>query len=331
MNSQPPPLPDPTWAFRGYHIKPHEFNTAMFHFYRGELTRANTWRVRIDTSLNWAVLLTGASLSLVLSSGLYSHVIIPFVNFALLGLLLLESRRYMVYEVWSHRVRLMETDYFGAMLTATHRPAELWAGEVVDSLTQPTFTISFWEAFGRRFRRNYQYLFLIMALVWLAKLVMHPTTVTGWDNFFARARVGLLSGEAVVAIGLLFYTALFLMGWLTHTLRATRGEILADLDLASPMGLFYAINERWQEWKSRAHHEEMAYVVTDKAHGPTLAKVLESELGANVTLLEGQGMYSHEAKCVLLVACLPEQREALEAMVDTHDPNAFVVLHHGII
>src|SRR4030095_12466686 len=31
-----------------------EFNTAMVHFYRGEVQRSNTWRNRLDTTTNWA-------------------------------------------------------------------------------------------------------------------------------------------------------------------------------------------------------------------------------------------------------------------------------------
>ena len=37
-----------------------EFNTAMVHFYRGEIQRANVWRNRLDTTTNWAVLTAGA-------------------------------------------------------------------------------------------------------------------------------------------------------------------------------------------------------------------------------------------------------------------------------
>src|ERR1041385_2662341 len=47
---------------------PSEFNTAMAHFYRGEITRANTWRNRLDTTTNWAVLATGATPSFAFSS-----------------------------------------------------------------------------------------------------------------------------------------------------------------------------------------------------------------------------------------------------------------------
>jgi uncharacterized membrane protein len=43
-------------------MAPAEFNTALIHFYRGEVQRSNTWRNRLDTTTNWAVLTAGAKL-----------------------------------------------------------------------------------------------------------------------------------------------------------------------------------------------------------------------------------------------------------------------------
>jgi uncharacterized membrane protein len=54
-----------TWAFRGYRLDPSHFTTAMVHFYRGEVARANTWRTRLDATTNWAVLTVGAALTFV--------------------------------------------------------------------------------------------------------------------------------------------------------------------------------------------------------------------------------------------------------------------------
>src|SRR5438067_2585402 len=39
-----------------------EITTAMAHFYRGEIQRSNTWRNRLDTTTNWAVLTAGGAL-----------------------------------------------------------------------------------------------------------------------------------------------------------------------------------------------------------------------------------------------------------------------------
>ncbi|MCV5824980.1 DUF2270 domain-containing protein, partial [Escherichia coli] len=49
-------------------LQPAEFNTAMVHFYRGEIQRSNVWRNRLDATTNWAVITAGATLSFVFSS-----------------------------------------------------------------------------------------------------------------------------------------------------------------------------------------------------------------------------------------------------------------------
>src|ERR1041385_8050769 len=64
-----------------------EFNTAMIHFYRGEVQRSNTWRNRLDTTTNWAVITAGATLSFVFSSPNNPHFVIP-INSILVAIFL---------------------------------------------------------------------------------------------------------------------------------------------------------------------------------------------------------------------------------------------------
>jgi hypothetical protein len=57
-----------TVTLLGRKMSSAEFNTAMVHFYRGEVQRSNTWRNRLDTTTNWAVITAGATLSFAFSS-----------------------------------------------------------------------------------------------------------------------------------------------------------------------------------------------------------------------------------------------------------------------
>ncbi len=41
-----------------------EFVTAMVHLYRGELAEATAWRGRIDTTSNWAIVMSATTLVL---------------------------------------------------------------------------------------------------------------------------------------------------------------------------------------------------------------------------------------------------------------------------
>ena len=103
-------------------ITPAEFNAAMVHFYRGEVSRANTWRNRLDTTTNWAVLTTGATLSFAFSSPTNPHFVILINTVLVTFFLFMEARRYRYYEIWSSRVRILETGFITQMLCRTRRP-----------------------------------------------------------------------------------------------------------------------------------------------------------------------------------------------------------------
>lgn len=218
--------PELVWRFRGYGLRPGEFNTAMVHYYRAEVTRSNVWRTRLDNTTNWAVLTTGAALSFAFTSPDHHHILIP-INTLLVALFaFIEARRYRYYELWSYRIHLIENDFFAAMLVPPFAPSEGWAERLAQSLRQPSFTISFWEAFGRRFRRNYQYMFGVLALSWVLKIFLHPTPLTNLEEFVRRASLGAIPGELILLTGGLVNGLFFAMGWLTVNLKEASGEVL---------------------------------------------------------------------------------------------------------
>jgi uncharacterized membrane protein len=92
-------------------MAPAEFNTAMIHFYRGEVQRSNTWRARLDTTTYWAVLTAAGTLSFAFSSPSNPHFVIPLNSILITIFLLMEARRYRYYEIWSSRVRRIESGY----------------------------------------------------------------------------------------------------------------------------------------------------------------------------------------------------------------------------
>jgi uncharacterized membrane protein len=88
-----------------------EFNTAMIHFYRGEVQRSNTWRNRLDTTTNWAVI-TAARRSRSSSARQQPALRDPDQLDPRRDLSADGSARYRYYEIWSSRVRIIETGYF---------------------------------------------------------------------------------------------------------------------------------------------------------------------------------------------------------------------------
>src|SRR4029077_6481629 len=192
-------------------LSPAEFNTAMAHFYRGEIQRSNTWRNRLDTTTNWAVLSAGAMLSFAFSSPNTPHFVIPVDSILVAVFLVMEARRYRYYEIWSSRVRVMETGYLARMLAPESVPEDKErASHLASDLLTPHFTISVWEAIGRRLRRNYIWLFALLALSWNLKVYLHPQAALNLDEFVSRATVGLVPGSIVIMAGIAFNFTLFI-------------------------------------------------------------------------------------------------------------------------
>jgi uncharacterized membrane protein len=208
-------------------LSPSEFNTAMVHFYRGEIQRSNVWRNRLDATTNWAVITTGATLSFVFSSPDNPPFVIPINSILVAIFMFMEARRYRYYEVWANRVRVLETGYFGPMLShRTIAPDQEWADHLSSDLLAPHFTISEWEAVGRRLRSNYIWIFILLALSWSLKVYIHPYPAPTWGVFVQRAEVGLAPGELVIAVGVIFNAMMLLIAIGTLRLRDASSEVL---------------------------------------------------------------------------------------------------------
>lgn len=199
----------------------------MIHFYRGEVQRSNTWRNRLDTTTNWAVITAGATLSFVFSSHDNPHFVIPINSILVAIFLLMEARRYRYYEIWSSRVRVLETGYFAHLLLPESRPTdESWAEHLAADLITPHFTITEWEAVGRRLRRNYLWIFALLALSWNLKVYLHPNPAVNFDVFIDRAAVGGVPGWIVFVGGVVFNAAIVGLAIGTLRLREATGEVL---------------------------------------------------------------------------------------------------------
>jgi len=206
------------------------------HFYRGEIQRSNVWRGRLDATTNWAVITAGATLSFVFSSPDNPHFAIPINSILVSIFLFMEARRYRYYEVWANRVRVLETGYFAPMLShQTMPPDKEWAEHISADLITPHFTISEWEAVGRRLRSNYLWIFILLALSWTLKIYIHPFPIPNispdekakfWEVVFLRAQIGLAPGWLVILMGFIFNALLFFVAFGTLKLKDASSEVL---------------------------------------------------------------------------------------------------------
>jgi uncharacterized membrane protein len=226
-----------------------EFNTALVHLYRGEISRANTWRARLDGTTNWAVLTTGATLSFAFSSAQNTHVMILLNSLLICYFLFIEARRYRYYDLWRTRVRLMETDFFSDLLIPNPAaPGDThWRELLANDLLYPNFTMSIWEAMGRRLRRNYSWIFGVLVLSWIVKVWIHPFEADSFATILTRARIGPLPGPVVLLIGVLFNGLLFLLAITTSTRLSrlgARDEVQSRTETRETMG---AAERKWWE------------------------------------------------------------------------------------
>ncbi len=297
----------------------------MVHFFRAESYRADIWRRRLDTTTNWAVITTGATLSLA-----WDPRVIILSTLLITLFLFIEARRYRYYELWSYRVRLMETDFFAAMLVPPFRPAPDWAESLADNLLRPKFPISMLEAFGRRFRRNYIWIYTILWLAWLFNVWLHPTPVTTWNDFMTRATIGTIPAWIVLLVGIVFNGTLFITGLLTRRLRQAAGEVLPpaeDFPLPGPVDGAAESKQPldWRVWFRPSRHRDqvLAHIITDCPRD--VADGILREMGRGVTSLSGTGMYTDQAHTVLMCALTTTEVARLKAIVGKLDPQAFVI------
>lgn len=320
---------EPVWTFRGYQLGPSEFTTSMAHFFRAEISRANIWRQRLDTTTNWAVVITAAIITFSLSAPSESHFAILLSMVLITLFLVIEARRYRYYELWSSRVRLMETDFFAAMLVPPFHPSPDWAESLAENLLQPHFPISTWEAIGRRLRRNYIWIFTFLYLAWIVSLWLKPEPTQSLEIIIERASVGNISGLIVLGFASLYLLIMVVIAIVTITLQEASGEVLPSLALPSiehkkkaPEGI---PTQRKSWFRPQSQRRQLvALIITDK--GEPIADQVLREMNRGVTSLAGKGMYTGQEHQVLLCAITITEVNQLKIIVGAQDSHAFVVV-----
>lgn len=329
-NSQAPQ--EPVWTYRGYQLKASEFTTAMVHLFRAEVSRANVWRMRLDTTTNWAVVTTGASISLAFTESSISHIVVLINLLLVTAFLLIEARRYRYYELWSSRVRLMETDFFAAMLVPPFHPSPDWAEALAENLLLPHFPISAWEALGRRLRRNYLWIYFVVGFAWMTKLWLFPSLATSVNEFVARAGIGPISGRLVVLSSLFLFAVVVIFALATIGLQHSTGEVLPRFESMSA-DFITSVTEAgkrgfhlraWFRQESAKRKQLLTFIITDQPVKVS-ARIMK-DMSRGATVIAGKGAYTGRKHSVMMVALTVTEVSQLKALLSNEDPNAFVIV-----
>ncbi|WP_126661358.1 DUF2270 domain-containing protein [Haloterrigena salifodinae] len=190
------------------------------HFYRGEVSQANSAQDRIDRTTDWAITLLAAVLSIVFSSRNMPAFLLLIGIFVLSIFLFFEVRRYQFYDHWRARVRFVQENVFANALEPTGVEHPAWREELSDDLRNPTFKVSTREALSRRIRRVYGLLFAVAGVGWAFKI----TLFTPEQQWVEAAELPGIPGSAVAALLAVFFACVIAIA-LWPGGRQAKGEI----------------------------------------------------------------------------------------------------------
>lgn len=178
-----------------------EYISALVHLYRGELHRANAWRLRLDNTTNWAVLTSAGLLTFSFGEGAHSHWVILMGIPIVTVFLAFEARRFRFADVWRSRVRLLEENFYAPILRRDlSSPLERWGDLVADDLFQPRFRITKLQAVRARFARNYWAIYVVLLTSWAMHVQLRPMPATNFAEVREHLAGGLLPWWSPLAV-----------------------------------------------------------------------------------------------------------------------------------
>ena len=189
-----------------------EMVTVMVHFHRAEMNRMAGWRNRIDQTSNWAITVVAAMLSVSLSTPTSHHGVLLFAMVLVYLLLWIEARRYRFFDVYRGRVRQIERHYLAQLFCPMTDFSANWQQILGQGLREPHFHLTYGQAFSRRLRRNYIWMFLILLVAWVLKLStpkLQPSASVEFEasirEAVAGAGLGPIPGPVIVICIVVFY------------------------------------------------------------------------------------------------------------------------------
>ncbi len=187
------------------HFESRDRATILVHFYRAMVSRADTWRLRMDATTNWAIGTTAAVVSFALGNPDLPHYAVLLASLLTGCFLMLEARRLTFYHLFQQRVLALERSMVRPAMQAEASgfdadAASLEGLEAELGTTVPTMPVR--KAIARRLRRVYMYLFAAQWLAWMLKLSTHPEPAGSIEVAISRAHMAGIPGAICFAASL---------------------------------------------------------------------------------------------------------------------------------
>jgi uncharacterized membrane protein len=197
----------------------------------------------MDATTNWAAATTAAIVTFAFGDPRAPHAVLLLAIAFDVIFLLMESRRYQIYDLWRRRFRTLNQYLIAPVLApgATRDTAviEENLARIATDLGRTVPHLSLVDAIGYRLRRNYAYLLGIAVVAWGTKLALHPEAAARSAVLFDRAAIGGIPGMVVAgAVGI------FMVGCLLLAARAPSEQMLNWTTVPSPADRLFASARR---------------------------------------------------------------------------------------
>ena len=120
-------------------------------------------------------------------------------------MLWIEARRYRFYDAFRARLRMLEAHFLVPMILRQESKLEgNWRKLVAEDLLIPAFKVSMFESIGRRLKRNYAFIAIIILSAWITKIFIHPPPnvpkIDSIRSFYDALSIGGFSSWFVAAV-----------------------------------------------------------------------------------------------------------------------------------
>eukprot|EP00056_Hartaetosiga_gracilis_P015874 m.3311 g.3311 ORF g.3311 m.3311 type:complete len:232 (+) comp3386_c0_seq1:88-783(+) len=154
--------------------------TFVIHaMYRQEMIRLVQYQLRLDRTVQWAVIGSTTLIGFILKTESIHHAMFVLIALILFACLFIDSRRSVYLEQSRKRIETVEKLFFASILIGEHNtrstsfhPSKLLYHQCREAMLENVESPNYFREMRTRFYQDYVYLFIAVYLGWVYKLVL---------------------------------------------------------------------------------------------------------------------------------------------------------------